>query len=236
MSIDPLTLVAQVVNFAILVWLLKKVLYGPVLSAIQQREDRFLQRQAQLDELEKACEELKNTLESEKEEFEAQAEERQRQVLAEAKALKQKELDKARRDVESLSKRWKEGLSEQREQFLEEIRRKTARSVVMIAGRVLSDLADEERLQQLAVDRFLKSCDELELEGLVVVRSATELDAAQRKNLQKRFDEVRFEVEPELVLGLELVHGGRRIGWSARAHLEAMQTELDSLLREAAPA
>lgn len=236
MSIDPLTFIAQVVNFAILVWLLKKVLYGPVLAAIQEREDRFLKRQAQLDELEQACEQLKGTLEAEKSAFEEEAQERHRQVLAEAQVVKQKELDKARRDVENLSKRWKDGLSEQREQFLAEIRKKTARSVIEIAGRVLSDLTDEEHLNNLAVERFLESCDELELEGLVVVRSAAELDGEQQKRLQERFGEVRFEVEPELVLGLELVHEGRRIGWSARAHLEAMQAELDSLLREGAAA
>jgi len=41
MLIDWFTVVAQVVNFLILVWLLKRFLYRPILNAIDAREKRI---------------------------------------------------------------------------------------------------------------------------------------------------------------------------------------------------
>ena len=40
MLVDWFTVVAQVVNFLILVWLLKRFLYKPILRAIDEREKR----------------------------------------------------------------------------------------------------------------------------------------------------------------------------------------------------
>jgi F-type H+-transporting ATPase subunit b len=236
MSVDPMTFIAQVVNFAILVWLLNKVLYGPILSAIQQREERFLKRNSQLDELEKACSVLKEELDGEKLAFEESVERYHREALEEARAVKEKELGKARRDVNRVEQRWREGLAEQQELFLADLRRRTAESVIKIARRILSDLADEDRLRQLTINRFLKACQELEIEGDIIVRSASELEPDQRELLQERFEEASFEVDPDLILGLEIVHEGRRIGWSARAHLEAMHEELKTMVEQAAVA
>ena len=44
MQIDWFTVVAQIVNFLILVWLLKKFLYGPIIRAMDDRERRIASR------------------------------------------------------------------------------------------------------------------------------------------------------------------------------------------------
>ena len=41
MLIDWFTVGAQIVNFLILVWLLKRYLYKPILSTIEEREKRI---------------------------------------------------------------------------------------------------------------------------------------------------------------------------------------------------
>ena len=137
---------------------------------------------------------------------------------------------KARKEVESLKRRWTQGLEEQCQEFLVRLRRKTAGSALKIAGRVIHDLTGEDDLQQLTVSRFLESCEDLHLEGAVVVRSASVLEKKQQKRLRQRFPDAVFEVDPELVLGLELVHDGHRIGWSARAHLQVMEEEVAGLV------
>ena len=40
MKIDWFTVFAQVINFLILVWLLKQFLYKPILNAIEARENK----------------------------------------------------------------------------------------------------------------------------------------------------------------------------------------------------
>ena len=41
MNINWFTVIAQVINFLILVWLLKKFLYKPILNAIDEREKKI---------------------------------------------------------------------------------------------------------------------------------------------------------------------------------------------------
>ena len=40
MKIDWFTVIAQVINFLVLVWLLKRFLYKPILNAIEEREKK----------------------------------------------------------------------------------------------------------------------------------------------------------------------------------------------------
>jgi F-type H+-transporting ATPase subunit b len=49
MLIDWFTVGAQVVNFLILVWLLKRFLYKPILHAIDEREQRIAKELADAD-------------------------------------------------------------------------------------------------------------------------------------------------------------------------------------------
>ena len=50
MLIDWFTVIAQVINFLILVWLLKRFLYRPILNAIDAREKRIAAKIADADE------------------------------------------------------------------------------------------------------------------------------------------------------------------------------------------
>ena len=56
MLIDWFTVVAQVVNFLILVWLLKRFLYKPILDAIDAREKRIASELADADAKKAAAE------------------------------------------------------------------------------------------------------------------------------------------------------------------------------------
>ncbi len=49
MLIDWFTVVAQIVNFLILVWLLKRFLYKPILDALDAREKKIAKELADAD-------------------------------------------------------------------------------------------------------------------------------------------------------------------------------------------
>jgi F-type H+-transporting ATPase subunit b len=68
MLIDWFTVVAQIINFLILVWLLKRFLYKPILNAIDAREKKIAKELADADA--KKAEALK-----EREEFQHKNEE-----------------------------------------------------------------------------------------------------------------------------------------------------------------
>ena len=72
MLIDWFTVGAQAVNFVILVWLMKRFLYKPILHAIDARENRIAAELAEADA-------KKAEAQSERDEFQAKNEELDRQ-------------------------------------------------------------------------------------------------------------------------------------------------------------
>ena len=111
MLIDWFTVVAQIVNFLVLVALMKHFLYGPLVAAIDAREKRIA---ARLAEAEKKNQEADAPVSSRCAlEAEQLARERE-QMLAEARqeADRQRDemLEKARESVRALEAKWREDL------------------------------------------------------------------------------------------------------------------------------
>ena len=61
MQIDLITVIAQLVNFVVLIWLLKRFLYGPITEAMQRREARIAER---MQDAEDARQQAKNQSEA----------------------------------------------------------------------------------------------------------------------------------------------------------------------------
>ena len=74
MLLDWFTVAAQIANFAILVWLLKRFLYRPVLDAMAAREKRVRETVAAADRQKAAAEEEANRLREQQDAFARQKE------------------------------------------------------------------------------------------------------------------------------------------------------------------
>src|ERR1700712_3358626 len=102
MKINWFTVIAQVINFLILVWLLKRFLYKPVLNAIDEREKNIVARleeaKAQKAEAQKEHDEFTNKNQV----FEQQRKELTDKAIADAKVQKDKMMKDARKEVEAL--------------------------------------------------------------------------------------------------------------------------------------
>src|SRR5471032_2465585 len=102
MLIDWFTVAAQALNFLLLVWLLKRFLYRPVLAAIDEREKRIA---AQLQDAEKKkAEALKEQtdFQHKNEEFDKQRSALLLETTNAAKTEREKLLGAARQDSEAL--------------------------------------------------------------------------------------------------------------------------------------
>ena len=72
MLIDWFTVIAQVVNFLILVWLLKRFLYRPILDAIDAREKRIALALADADAKKVEAEKERDAFQQKNEAFDQQ--------------------------------------------------------------------------------------------------------------------------------------------------------------------
>jgi F-type H+-transporting ATPase subunit b len=251
MPIDWFTVIAQVINFLVLVWLLKRFLYKPILHAIDEREKRIA---AQLQE----AEAKKGEAQKERDEFQRKNAEFDQQRAAlfsqatdEAKAERQRLLGEARKAADSFSAKRMETLRDDAHNLSQAISRRAQQEVFAIARKALTDLATtslEERLGEVFTRR-LRLMDGKAKEGLAaalktasepaLVRSAFDLPAEQRATIQNALNEtfsaeihVRFETAPDLISGIELTTNGQKVAWSIADYLASLEQGVGELLQD----
>jgi len=251
MLIDWFTVSAQVVNFLILVWLLKRFVYKPILHAVDAREKRIAKELADADTKKTEAEKEREKFQKKNEAFDQQRDELLSKAKDEAKAERQRLLDEARQAADALRAKRQDALKREQQSLNDEITRRTREEVLAIARKTLTDLAGtslEERMSEVFTRRLRELNNEAK-EGLakalktssdpVLVRSAFELPSEQRAAIQHALNEtfsaeiqVRFETAPDVISGIELTANGRKVAWSIADYLASLEKSVGELLKE----
>ena len=251
MLIDWFTVVAQALNFLILVWLLKRFLYKPILDAIDAREKRIATELADADAKKAEARQGRDEFKRKNEEFEQQRAALLNKAEDEATAERQQLLDEARKESNTLRTKWQEALRSEHQSLSEELGRRTREEVFAIARKTLTELATtslEEQMTDVFIRRLreLSSVEKDRLKGTfeaasapAIVRSAFDLPAAQRGAVQNVVKEVlaiktqvQFETAPDLLSGIELTANGHKVAWSIGDYLASLKKSVDDLLKE----
>lgn len=249
MLIDWFTVTAQVLNFVILAWLMKRFLYGPVLAAIDDRERGLALQLSEAASAKAGAERERDELAKRTGEFDAQQAGLRGKAADEAKDLRQQLLDEARRETAGQRARWESALVAERRELSQDLTRRTAEEVFAIARKVLADLAAislEEAMTGMFLRRLhsMSGAERDQLKAAFaqqpaagVVRSAFELPAPQRTAIERATREalaiefqLRFETVPELVNGIELAANGWKASWNVADYLASMEKTVAELL------
>jgi F-type H+-transporting ATPase subunit b len=251
MLIDWFTIVAQAINFLILVWLMKRFLYKPILHAIDAREKRIAAELENAGAKKAEAEKEHEKFKEKNEEFDLQRTALLSQATEEAKAERQRLLDEARQAADVLRAKRQDALKREQQSLNEEITRRTREEVFAVARKTLADLAGaslEERMSEVFMRR-LRELDGEAKEGLakalktssapVLVRSAFDLPSEQRAEIRHALNEtfsagiqVRFETVPDVISGIELTANGRKVAWSIAGYLASLEKSVGKLLKE----
>jgi F-type H+-transporting ATPase subunit b len=251
MLIDWFTVGAQALNFIILVWLLKRFLYKPILNAVDAREKRIAAELADADAKEAEAQKERDEFQHKNEEFDQQRAALLSKATEEAKAERQRLLDDARKAADALSAKRQETLRSDAHNLNQAIMRRAQQEVFAIARKALTDLATtslEERMGEIFTSR-LRTMDEKAKEGLAqalktasepaLLRSAFDLPAEQRATIQNALNEtfsaevrVRFKTAPDLVSGIEFTTNGQKVAWSIADYLASLEKGVGELLKE----
>lgn len=249
MLIDWFTVGAQAINFLVLVWLLRRFLYQPILHAINERERRIAAELADADAKRAQAQHERETFQHKNEAFDQQRAALFAHAMDEAKAQRLRLLEEARQAADDLRAKRQDALRQEADRLDQALRRRTVQEVFAIARKTLADLAGaslEERLVAVFIER-LRAMDDAAhavfAQALqtatdpACVRSAFDLPAAQQAAIQAALDgtfaaevQVRFETGADLVGGIELSSNGQRIGWSIADYLQALERGVGDLL------
>jgi F-type H+-transporting ATPase subunit b len=250
MLIDWFTVCAQVLNFLILVWLMKRYLYKPILDAIDAREKRIAAELADADAKKAEAQKDRDEFQHKNEEFDQQRAALMSKATDEAKAERARLLDEARKAADALSAKRQEALRSDAQNLNQAIHRRTQQEVFAIARKALTDLATtslEERMGEV-FNRRLHDMNGKAKETIAaalktasdpaLVRSTFDMPADQRAAIQNALNEtfsaevrVRFETAPDLVSGIELLTNGQKMGWSIADYLASMEKGVGELLK-----
>ncbi len=247
MLIDWFTVVAQIVNFLILVWLLKRFLYQPILRAIDKREKRIADEMAQAAKSRQEAEILGDEYRQKNEDFDRNQVERTLEMKAQIEQERQRLLDDVKQTTESLKSRQEAVLQREAREFEQSFRQKMAQAVVEVSGKALKDLSGEDlesRMIDVFIDR-LGSLDEKDFKSMrppagsseqILVASSSSLDEDRQQQIrdvlaQKLSDQerIRFESDPKLVCGISVTWGSYRIAWNLDDYLTSLEKSLEPL-------
>ena len=250
MLIDWFTVIAQVVNFLIRVWLMERFLYQPILKALDAREKRIAAELA--DAAAKEADAIKEREEYSRknDEFDRQRADMLKKATDEAADEHRRLFDEVRKDADGLRAKLQDSMNSEYRNLHEEIARRTRAEVFAIARKTLADLAGaslEQRMSDVFIERLQGMSDEdrknlatmlKSPDSPVLVRSAYELAPALHASIEDALKvtlgvkaPLRFEVVPDLVGGIELIMQGRKVAWSISDYLASLEKDVVELLK-----
>ena len=249
MQIDWLTVVAQIVNFLLLVWLLKHFLYKPITNAMRRREERIEERLAEAKAARAEADAEVARLRERKAALEADRERMLENARREAEELQNRLEAEVREQMEDKRQAWRDHLKEERDAFVASIRRQAGQKVLDVTERVLSDYADSQLTERVSAT-FVKQLEALGQEkrdkliaaavrqdGPAIIQTGTDIDSAAKGRITREIHEilsteieVDYQRDPDLVLGIRLTLGENSVEWSVARYLARLETEIGEII------
>jgi F-type H+-transporting ATPase subunit b len=243
MFIDWITVAAQIANFLILIWLLKRFLYRPILDGIDRREADIAARVAHAEavrvEAEAAAVEHRSAL--------AALDGEKAEILEAVRAAAAAEQTALRRDaharLEEEQTQWHQQIQDEHAAYLAKLRTAGAQAIFSLTAKALKDLADvgledqiagqlESRLSRLGPDLQHMA----QTAGGAVAVSSFPLSEARRESLRCAFSQavdganLTFRTDPQGPLGLTVRTDGLRLGWTVEGYLDDLNAALSERL------
>lgn len=253
MQIDWITVLAQIANFLVLVWLLRRLLYGPITRAMEEREAKIRERFSEAEQRETAAETERECLRNEREKLNERRDELLGEAQEQARRLSHDLENEARVEIEDKREIWLAQLRKEELAFLHELRENATSHVERVARRALSDFANL-KLEEAMADTFIAQLTELDgktlrgfrseaaaAEGRIFISSAFELPPPTKAKLTRAIREtvhtcaeIEYQRDPDLICGVRLKVRGQTFQWSIAAYLDDLEEETKAFLDNAA--
>ena len=249
MLIDWFTVIAQALNFLLLVWLLKRFLYGPILNAIDAREKRIADEIAAADAQKAEAQKEHDEYQNKNAAFDAERAAKINAMEEEVKKQRQQGLEEARQAADALTAKRQEALRSEASNLNDAMARRTQQEVFAVARKALAELSGaglEERMASVFIQRLRGMNGDAKnalAEALktktepVRVRSAVGLPQEAQAQVQRALNEtfsadlpIQFETATDLIGGIELVAHGQKVAWSIAGYLESLEKSTSELL------
>ena len=242
MQIDWFEIVAQIINFFIILFILQKLLYKPVMNMMETRQERIQKDQIEAEEKMNKAEELISEYDTKI----AGVEDEKREILDDARdkaqERKQELLETYKEEAENKRQVYLNEIEDEKELFIKNLRKKLGQNAVKIASHILSNISSKE-LEDEVFNTFLKNIknlrDNIEEPGLLDEEKDIELYSAEELSQDKKekikevlgeqvenLDHLEFEVDEDLILGYQLSLETYTVHTDIKNYLDSIEEEI----------
>ncbi|WP_430735478.1 hypothetical protein [Halodesulfovibrio aestuarii] len=242
MLLDWFTVGAQALNFLILMYLLKRFLYGPIIRTMEERKAKVQEHLASAEKARQEAAAYSQELKKQQKELELARESMLTEARNSVEAWRETALDTARKHVAEQRTSWLDSLEREHRLIAANIRQDVAAEVVALAKKVLTDLSDTE-LELRVVNHFIQRLGQEiakdAIAGDLVVQLGFSVPEGSEEHIVKAIHatfpevgKVDLTVQPSLTLGITLVAGDRKWDWNLESYLEGVEDSILASLAE----
>lgn len=248
MQINLFEIIAQALNFFILLFLLQKFLYKPVMGIMEKRQEMVEKAITESETKRQEADELIETYKDRLEGIEAEERTMLEKARKESQETRENLIAGYREEADEKRSAYFAAVEEEKESFEASLRRTLGTSSMKLARNILENLTGED-LEENAFDTFLhrirelpgKREEELPSAGTpVILASAKPLSEERMRLVDKALEDafgvsfdIRYEVDEDLVIGHELKFESYTLQANAMKYLEeSHQAVMDQLSRK----
>jgi F-type H+-transporting ATPase subunit b len=243
--IDWFTVIAQIINFLVLVWLLKRFLFGPITKAVYAREATIKSTLLDAEETRKSAIDERDRLQKKIEELENSRVELMRKAEEEAYQEKKKQVDKVMNDVTIMKAKMEASLRNEQWSLRQNILRKMQSDVMDTTRKIIKDLSTssfEERVIEKLIEKLhqAEGCDLSPMSGKrLTVKSTFEIPDYKKKELEMAIGEVMvstpeivYSIKSDMICGIEISSGDFKLVWSVSDYMHTLSKGVEGILKE----
>ncbi|MEB8386515.1 F0F1 ATP synthase subunit B [Rhodobacteraceae bacterium KMM 6894] len=239
MSIDWITVAAQIANFLVLVWLLKRFLYRPILDGIDAREAEITARMQEAAKAKAKAEATEAAFHEQSRALHVAQSELTETVRKKAEAQRDALLAEAQKKMQREQAEWQAHLDEEAHKYTAKLHGAGAAALLALTRKALCDLADEtleaRMAQHLLTQIKPMAADMTRAAGQATAAIITSHDTlpdpvqdSLRAELRAVFPQVAvtFQTDPDQSPGLVLRMGGAQLAWTVDTYIDGLDASI----------
>jgi len=164
MELDYGQIVTQILGFLIVLWIMKRFAWKPLLRVLEDRKARV---RSELDEAERRkvdMEKLRQEYEDKLKSIDAEARARLQEAVRNAQKIASEIKEEARADVKEMLGRARDEIERDRAQALVELRNEVVNMAVKASEKILQETLDAEKHRKM-IANFIRDLDQVDVKS-----------------------------------------------------------------------
>ncbi len=248
MQISWFEIIAQIINFFIMLFILQKLLYKPVINAMETRQERISKSQIEADREMAEARELINEYNARI----ADIDEEKRELLEKARISAEERRDELltnyKKEAEAKRNIYLKEIEDEKDGFLERLSKELGKNAVKIASHILSTISSKE-LEEEVFKSFIRAISDLEEKTQdnkilndqknLKLYSARNISENEKNEIEKvlkdqinNLENISYELDENLILGFELNMDTHTVHTSIKNYLDIIEDDIINTLEK----